>query len=177
MPIEILRHTPAWVFVLFFVLLAVGLTLTRTRHVGRRTVAVLPLAMIALSLYGVYSAFGTATAAIGAWLIGVATALAAGLVLALPRDVSYSEATQTFVVPGSWIPLALMMAIFFTKYAVGVILARHLPVANTVPFVASVSFAYGLFGGLFFARALVTWRAQSARQPDEAVSEAIRAMK
>jgi hypothetical protein len=177
MLLEILRHTPRWVFVLFFVLLAVGLALTRTRHVGRKTVAILPVAMIALSLYGVYSAFGAAPEAIAAWLIGVGVALAAGLALAMPRNVRYSETTQTFVVPGSWTPLALMMAIFFTKYAVGVILARHLPIASTTAFVASIGFAYGLFGGLFLARALVTWRARSAPQPDEAVSEAIRTIK
>jgi len=173
---EILRHTPPWVFALFFALLALGYSQSRTRRVGRGTVVALPVAMIMLSLYGVYSAFGAAPGPIAAWLMGVLVAVGVGLAFAVPRDVRYSEGAQTFIVPGSWTPLLLMMAIFFTKYSVGVILARQLPISAAAAFVASIGFAYGLFGGLFFARALVIWRAV-ASQPDEAVGKALRAMK
>jgi hypothetical protein len=53
-----------------------------------------------------------------------------------------------------------MMAIFFIKYAVGVILARKLPIANEQIFIAVVSFCYGLISGIFLARTFVIYRSQ-----------------
>ena len=45
-----------------------------------------------------------------------------------------------------------MMAIFFTKYAVGVVLARQLPCALEAKFIGAISLSYGCLGGLFLAR-------------------------
>jgi len=156
--IEILRRTPSWVFVLFFVLLAVGYVQTEDRAVSRTKVSILPLAMIALSLYGVISAFGIGPVGLSSWVLGVAVAVWLGARLPTPRGVCFSIETQLFSVPGSWFPLALMMAIFFTKYAVGVTLARQLPIANEPVFIGSISLCYGFLSGLFIARALVIWR-------------------
>lgn len=168
MPIEILKRTPSWVFVLFFALLTVGYFQSKDRAVGRGKVCILPVAMIALSSYGVLSAFGIAPVGVVSWVTGVGVAVLIGAKLAVPRGVSFSAETQLFCVPGSWIPLALMMAIFFTKYAVGIILARRLPVANESVFIGSVSFCYGFLSGVFLARALVIWR--SAARAAEAMS-------
>ena len=158
MLIEILKHTPPWVFVLFFVLLALGWYQSKGRTIGRGKVVMVPCAMIALSLYGVISAFGVAPVGIIAWLVGTTGAAALGVALAVPRGVVYDEETLSFSIPGSWLPLLLMMAIYFTKYAVGVVLGRGLPFAASAEFTAVVSLAYGSFSGLFLARVLVIWR-------------------
>ena len=97
-----------------------------------------------------------------AWLVGTAAAVALGLALATPKGVAYDETAGSFAIPGSWLPLFLMMAIFFTKYAVGVVLVRRLPFAASAEFIGAVSFAYCCFSGLFLARAMVIWR--SAKQ-------------
>lgn len=55
--VQILSHTPAWVFVLFFVLLVFGLMQTRTRKVRRIPALLLPAGMIALSLAGIMAIF------------------------------------------------------------------------------------------------------------------------
>jgi hypothetical protein len=118
-------------------------------------VAILPVVMISLSLYGVVSAFGFVTTGVVLWILGVSIALGFGIKIATPENVTFIADTQTFVVPGSWVPLILMMAIFFMKYAVGVILARQLPIANELVFVSFVSLCYGLMSGAFLARATV----------------------
>ena len=158
MLIEIVRRTPSWVFVLFFVLLAAGYFQSKDRTISRNKVSILPLAMIALSFYGVISAFGTAPVGVSSWVLGVVVATWIGARLPTPRGVCFSIETQLFSVPGSWFPLALMMAIFFTKYAVGVILARQLPIANEPAFIGAIGLCYGFLSGLFLARALVIWR-------------------
>jgi len=158
MLIEILKRTPLWVFALFLVLATVGYFQSRDRNVGRAKVTILPLAMIALSFYGVISAFGMNPGAVIYWAVGFAAMVWLGAILALPRGISYTAETQTFFVPGSWLPLALMMAIFFTKYTVGVILARRLAIADEPIFISIISLCYGLFSGIFFSRALVILR-------------------
>ncbi len=158
MLIEILKRTPSWVFVLFFALLTLGYSQSKDRSVSRVKVSILPVAMISLSFYGVLSAFGFVPIGLAFWALGVAIAVGLGTKLALPQGVAFSTETQSFLVPGSWLPLAFMMAIFFTKYAVGVILARWLPIASDSAFVGAVSLCYGLFSGVFLARAIVIWR-------------------
>jgi uncharacterized protein DUF6622 len=157
--IEILKHTPSWVFVLFFALVALGYSQSKDRTVRRGRVSILPVTMIALSFYGVLSAFGMVPVGLASWVLGVAVSVGLSVRLAAPQGVSFSAESQSFFVPGSWFPLAFMMAIFFTKYAVGVILARQLPVASEMAFVSSVSCCYGLLSGVFLARAIVIWQA------------------
>jgi len=154
--IFILRGTPTWVFILFFALIALGYFQSRDRTVGRSRVAITPAALIALSLYGVLSAFSFLGLAF--WLAGAVAAGSLGVIFSKQRNVSYSPETKSFFVPGSWIPLALMMAIFFTKYAVAVAQARHLPVVNQSAFIVTTSVCYGVFSGVFFTRAAALWR-------------------
>lgn len=158
MLIEILRRTPSWVFVLFFALLALGYFQSRDRLISRSKVTILPAAMLLLSFYGVLSAFGITPLALAAWLAGVAVAVWFGLKTARLSGASFTKETGLFAVPGSWLPLSLMMALFFTKYAVGIILARKLPIAGDLTFIGSVSLIYGLLSGVFFARAIVILR-------------------
>ena len=169
MLVEILKRTPSWVFVLFFVLILLGYSQSKDRVVSRGKVSILPVAMIVLSFYGVLSAFGISPVGLTSWGLGVVGAVWLGLTLASPSGISYSTETQTFSVPGSWLPLALMMAIFFTKYAVGVILARQLPIAIEPAFTGSISFCYGFLSGVFLARALVVWR--SARHGNKQIAQ------
>ena len=161
---EILKRTPIWVFALFFILLAVGHLQRKDRCVSRGWVSILPLAMIGLSFYGVLSAFGIVATGLACWGLGVAMAVALGISAGKPHNVVFNRKTQSFHIPGSPFPLILMMAIFFTKYAVGIVLARHLPLGNTTSFVNTASFVYGLLSGVFLARAMVIWRAARFRR-------------
>jgi len=156
--VEILKRTPPWVFVLFFALLALGYLQSKDRVVSRGKVAILPAAMLLLSFYGVLSAFGITLLTLTSWLAGVGITAWLGIKSENPSGVSFATETKTFSVPGSWLPLSLMMAIFFTKYAVGIILARKLPIAGELAFIGSISLIYGLLSGLFFARAVAILR-------------------
>lgn len=162
MLIEILKRTPSWVFVLFFILVAAGYLQSKNRLVGRGKVFILPVAMITLSFFGMLSAFGLTPVDIISWVVGVGVAVWLGVKLVTPRGVSFSNETQLFFVPGSRLPLALIIAIFFTKYAVGVIQARQLPIASEPFFIGSISLCYGFLSGVFLARALGISRSAGA---------------
>ena len=77
-----------------------------------------------------------------------------GLAWVPSRRVAYDASTAQFTVPGSWMPLALMMGIFFFRYAVAVVQAVKPGILDTAPAAVVVAATYGVFSGLFMARAL-----------------------
>jgi hypothetical protein len=154
MLLQILQRTPPWVFVLFAVLLFFGLVQTRARRITLARVTVLPLVLIGLSLSGIAGTFGANPYAFAAWTAAVVAALLLNRAIRWPRQVSYAADTRTFHVAGSWAPLAVMMVIFFTRYAVAVTLAMQPALAATLWLPVAVSFAYGLMSGAFLARAV-----------------------
>lgn len=77
-----------------------------------------------------------------------------GLAWVPSRRVAYDASTAQFTVPGSWMPLALMMGIFFFRYAVAVIHAIRPGSLDTDGTVLLVAGAYGFFSGLFMVHAM-----------------------
>lgn len=151
---QILAHTPLWVFGLFFGLVYLGYQQSRTRLVSRNRLIVLPVAMLAWSLYSVWSTFDTHVTAIVAWACAWGAVVALGLARSPLQGASCDADAKQFTVPGSWMPLGLMMGIFFFKYAVAVVHATSPGVLGTATAVVAVAGAYGLFSGMFAARAL-----------------------
>ncbi|MEO6033572.1 MAG: DUF6622 family protein [Burkholderiaceae bacterium] len=162
--IDIIKYTPLWVWGLLAALLVLGGSQARDREVGIARVTLLPLAMIALALYGVVGAFGAHPAPLTAWALGVAAALILGARLVAPRGARRLPTGARLHVRGSWLPLALIVSIFIVKYTVGVSLAMHPELARANGFDALASLAYGGFSGLFLARGLALWKVSRLEQ-------------
>jgi hypothetical protein len=159
----ILKHTPVWVWGLLALLLYFGYQRSKPHSLAKQRVIILPGIMILLSVFGMWSAFGTSPYALVPWACGAALAILLNRLLRLPKGVSYDPATRRFTVPGSWVPMMLMMAIFATKYVVGVTTAINQPFAASDLFVASTSLVYGFISGSFFSRSM---RTLSAAKPE-----------
>lgn len=160
--IQILRGTPLWVYPLFLGLVVLGYLQSKPRHVAPAMVAVLPVVLGALSLSRVLAAFGPAPAVLAAWAAGTAAALLLNRTLRQPVGARWSAAAGSFLVPGSWVPLALMMAMFFARYALAVTQAMAPALARSAGFESAASFGLGLLSGLFLSRALWIWSRRSA---------------
>ena len=152
--IAIVQHTPVRVWLLLATLIAIGLWQTRPRTMSLLRVTILPLVLIVLSLSGVLSAFGHAPIALGGWSAGVGVALLFARQALAVRGAAWSSGTGMLYVPGSWLPLAMIVALFSVKYAAGASLALHPALAHDALFAGTCSLAYGGFSGLFLARAL-----------------------
>ncbi|MFN4120172.1 DUF6622 family protein [Acidovorax sp.] len=171
----IIQRTPTWVWGLLAGLLWLGVSQLRARQVGLVRALLTPLAMTVLSVYGVASAFapaGQAAAALGTWLVAAVAiaALALWFQPTAPAGTQYLPQARSFCVPGSAMPLALILGIFLTKYFVGVELALQPALAGSGEFALQIGTLYGMFNGLFAARALRLWRLArgEAAQPDPA---------
>jgi hypothetical protein len=159
MLLQILASTPRWVFGLFLLLLVLGLRQLRPYRASLTRIAILPVAMKTLAVYGVVSAFGGSSAALVAWVAAASVAVAVAVVLRrpLPETTRFDAVTRTFEVTGSVVPLALMMGIFFTKYVVAVQLAMHPYLAHQTDVALVVGAIYGAFSGIFAARGIRLW--------------------
>jgi hypothetical protein len=157
----VLQNTPKWVFGLFAALLALGLSQIRTREVSLMRMTLLPVIMTGLSLWGTLSAFRNSSQFTGVMMVW---ALGALLMLALlaSRDPQAGAAwhadTSSFHIPGSWVPLLLILGIFLTKYIVGVDLAMQPALAQDGTYSLIVGGLYGVFSGVFFGRSARLWR-------------------
>ena len=151
---QILSHTPTWVFVLFVVLLAFGFMQTRSRNANKFLAYLLPIGMIALSLAGVQSSFGLKLVPVVLWATGLVLVTIVGYKFFRDTRVSFDPNRNAFYIPGSWMPLIVIMAIFFTKYAVAVMAALKIEAASSTLFAVALSLAYGCFSGYFSSRAV-----------------------
>ena len=155
--LQILQHTPLWVFGLLIGLIFLGYSQTKTRKTSTRRLAILPIAMMCLSASGVWSTFGASPLGFIAWLIGISGMLAIFTWVKYPKNVAYSSKEQLYTIPGSWVAFTLIMLIFFTKYTVAVLLIRNSALYQSTFFIIGICTLYGLSSGWFFARAFFTY--------------------
>jgi len=151
---SIVRATPSWVWGLLAALVALGASQLRNRNASLQRALATPVAMAAFSAYGVASAFsgsGQLAWALSGW---AATALAVALAAQAPRGTRFDATTRSFAQPGSAWPLVLILGVFTIKYGVGVELAMEPRVASALDFALPVCLLYGVFNGMFAARAL-----------------------
>ena len=120
--LAILTHTPLWVFLLFALLVILGVQALRPRTIALGRVFATPAVFIAWGLASL-ALRATATAA-GLWM---ATALAGALLawFTLRLEGVRAEPGGRAHLPGSTLPLLRNLLIFAAKYAIGVTLARH----------------------------------------------------
>lgn len=155
----IAARSPVWVWALLAGLIALGIAQMARRAVSLKRVALMPIAWVAFSLYGMVSAFGGGGGGqfgmvLLAWLGAMATVSALAMRFTLPSGTRFDPATRRLDVPGSVVPLLLILGIFLTKYAVGVELALQPAQGHTLSFALPVALLYGVFNGIFVARAL-----------------------
>lgn len=119
-PLTILQNTPTWVFILFAILLALGLIGLKTRTVKVWRLLVAPAVFILWGLYGLalrldgsglLPLYWTAAAVLSAFLAWYGTNL---------DSMEPDPAQRRVRISGSAFPLIRNMVLFFAKYAIGV---------------------------------------------------------
>lgn len=151
MLIQIVTHTPLYVWAILALLVYRGVVATRDREMEIRKLFIIPVIMLALSLHDIIAKFGTAFLPLSAWACGAALVML--LVLkSSGAAISAGDVPGSVRVHGSWVPLAMMMAIFFTKYATAVTLAIRPQIRYDALFSIAVCTLFGVFSGYFLGR-------------------------
>jgi len=155
---QILQHIPLWVFGLLLGLLALGWAQTRTRHIRAQRLLGINMALTIFTLVGVIQQWLNTPWLVQALLTWAAACLLVSWALgrgAAPVGASFDPETRRFTVPGSWLPLALFMTIFASKFVVGFLNATEPDVLQGVNMAIGISALYGFFSGVLNGR---SWR-------------------
>jgi len=161
--VEVLRHTPAYVWGILAVLIVFGSLQLRDQSIGRIRVLLMPIVFGAYSLWGATATFGLRPEVIAAWAVGIGAMLWAAQWATWPRRVEFQPERDAFAVAGSVVPLVVMLTVFAVRYVATVTLIMH-PQWRTI---ASVDIAgglgYGLLSGVFAMRARTILASAGAR--------------
>lgn len=150
--ITILSHIPTWVWAILAALIVMGVLQSRDHFASTKRLIILPVVWLLFGLWGIHSAFGLHAAPVLAWALGLAAS--AGLVLrsGWPGQAGFDAGRRQFFVPGSWLPLGLMLAIFMGKFALGMSLAMRPALAHSAVAGPAFGAVFGLLSGVFLGR-------------------------
>jgi hypothetical protein len=164
--VTIVQRTPVWVWGLLAGLLLLGAVQLRQRRIRPLRSLLMPLVLALFSLIGLgrdLSSGGWAGLAFGAWLLAAAAVLFATRRLGPPAGTRYEPGTGLIHLPGSPLPLMIIMAIFLLKYGMGVELALQPALTAQPAFALGLAATYGALSGLLAARSAALWRLVSDR--------------
>ncbi len=172
MLIQILTHTPLFVWGILALLVYRGVVAMRDREVNIKSLFIIPVIMLALSLQDTLTKFGANALPLGAWSAAAAATILVVWNFGNARIEAGAKAGSVRI-RGSWVPLAMMMAIFATKYVLAVTMVVRPQLRTDVLVSVSVCILFGIFSGYFLgglARNVATYRAFPAKQvtPDVA---------
>ena len=154
MLLQILIHTPLWVWARLAALLALGLWQRRERRVRRGQLLAMPVALLALSLWSMAPGFVAQPVAAVLWLAAIAAATALGLRLPRPAAARWLADEARLLLPGSWVPLLLIGTIFSLRYAAGVGHSLHPQWRAMASVQWPLALLFGALTGIFLGRAL-----------------------
>jgi len=150
--LAILSHVPAWVWGLLAFIIAMGVLQSRDQTQARARLLILPLAWAAFGAWGVEQSFGLHLLPLLAWAAGLFLGLLLVKRSGWPGQARFEADTQRFFVPGSWLPLALMLGIFISKFALGMSLALRPQLAQEPAVALGFALLFGALGGVFLGR-------------------------
>ena len=113
---QALKHTPIWVYILFGVLLARGLSATSEKKVPYEQIFILPSILFVLSLYSMFKNFNINNLSLLFWLGGTFFGTALGFLHFKSLKVKYNKESNSFIIPGTITTLLLILLIFASKY-------------------------------------------------------------
>ena len=151
---QLFTHTPTWVWLLLAGLCFIGYLQTKTRQISQIRLMLLPLAMMIWSLFTTYQQLGYQLNTLLVWGLSSAFSCYVFGKSFSTKQSSYDPQSGQFMVIGSWMPLILILGIFFTKYLMSVGLVMRPQLQENLGFTLSLSTLLGAFSGALLARAV-----------------------
>ncbi|MFZ6846205.1 DUF6622 family protein [Undibacterium sp. RuTC16W] len=151
---QVISNTPIYVWAILGFLAFRGIKASADRELTVRSVMIIPLVMLALSVQGILSGFGADPLVLAAWLATMTAGVAVSWSMVSDKNVRILAEKGTVFYRGSWGPLVMMMSIFVMKYVVNVALHVDPALHSNMSFAVITTALFGLFNGLFLGKML-----------------------
>ena len=153
--LQIIGTTPGWVWGILAALVALGVQQLRARTIRRHVVLIAPVAFLFVGLL----AAGRGPAGLVAWAASLLAAAAFTFFVWKPTaGARYDAAIDRLRVPGSVVPMLLMLTIFLLNYAINVSLAINPALRSELVWQVGPAMVLGLLSGVFAGRAATLFR-------------------
>jgi hypothetical protein len=153
--IQILTHTPWWVYALFVFLVSRGIRACRPADVTLYQLALVPALLTGWGLTDLARRYGSAPAAFAPWLLALAVGIVAGAAILRAVPIRDDRARGIIHRPADFTVLPLILLAFGIKYTFAVMAAISPELLQETGFrLADVAIS-GFFAGIFtgkFAR-------------------------
>jgi hypothetical protein len=134
--------------------LALGFSQTRQRKLAPWRLLMLPLVLLGLGLWSITPGFMVFPLAALIWLAALCTGVALLANRPTLAGAVWRPSEHRLQVPGSWIPMLLILVVFSLRYAANVGMAINPDWRNEPWVLLSLALLYGGLSGLFLGRAL-----------------------
>ena len=162
---QVLKGTPVWVWAILVALIGLGVNQLRTRVVSRYSGLIAPVIFLFVGLM----AAGRGPMGLSVWALTLlATAAFTFLVWQPTGGARYDASIDRLNLPGSLIPMLIMLAIFLLNYVINVTLAINPVLRSELAWQVGPAIILGALSGVFFGRALTLFRMN--RMPQSAIA-------
>jgi uncharacterized protein YneF (UPF0154 family) len=163
-PAAIIHGTPIWVWVLLVVLVSRGFKALNSGTAPLSGLAIVPLIFAGWGIAHLVSEPLAGWTAVIAWMTALFVGIAGGVFIASRTRFIVDPIAYTVMLPGSPLPLLLMIAIFATKFWLGFEMATVTDASSLGIYVLIGAAVSGVVAGVFTGRFITYWRAMSARR-------------
>jgi len=139
---------PIWVFVLFFVMLFIGIKRCYKRRVKSPKLVVLPIIVFILSVRHLRE---VSHPVMLFWVIGILIGILLGYLHVRKKQIAMIS-DRVIEIPGDWSMLILIMGIFFIEFTINYVKAVNPILSHTLIFSLSVIGLSGLITGMTLGR-------------------------
>lgn len=153
--IQILKGTPLWVWAILAVLIILGGRQLKPRVVKRYSVLIAPVAFLLVGLM----AAGRGSVGFATWAVSLLSITAVTFFVWQPTAGARYEANgDRLHIPGSVVPMFLMLAIFLLNYVINVVLAINPAYRSEMVWQVVPALILGALSGVFLGRAATLFR-------------------
>ncbi|MBF0032024.1 hypothetical protein HAX39_05400 [Citrobacter freundii] len=158
--LNMLQHTPVWVYLLFIFLLYRGIKARTPATVTLEKLALIPAIFLFWDIYDLITYRDPTLITYIQWAIGIISGAIIGYMLINPSRLSRSSAPRSIQRPADYSALPFMLLAFGVKYVLGVLNAIAPDVLHQPAMSALAIIAGGIFAGVFvgkFTRYVSVW--------------------
>ena len=147
---QILKNTPIWVWAILAALIYLGGRQLKPRVIKRYSVLIAPVAFLFVGLM----AAGRGSVGFATWAVSLLSIVAVTFFVWQPTAGARYEANgDRLHMPGSVVPMMLMLAIFLLNYVINVVLAMNPAYRSELAWQVVPALILGALSGVFIGRA------------------------